>query len=368
MPQPVPWGFNRNTVVDQAATALRSAILRGELRDPLPGGHLLARQLGISRPSVSAALNRLANDGLIAIAQGQRMRLLPRQKRDSPAPPAVCVLFPSEGASLFYAEHPLLLEMHAEFASRGVRWEAVLGTRMSSERPEARLRQLVASRPHVCWILFSVPETVQRWFAASGLPVMVLGSSPRTLKLPSVDLNYESVGWHAAGTLIRHGHKRIALILPAEPLAGDGACRAGFHRYLRQQTENVSVIEWHAPDRPERCRAKFAELLSAEQRPTALFSMRPALTIALIVQVMESGFRVPQDVSIISRDSHLLLETALPELTRYSSTAKTLALRAVKIAMKIIAGREVPPNPGFVTPIFVRGATLGPCRSTLPNR
>lgn len=175
-------------------------------------------------------------------------------------------------------------------------------------------------------------------------------------------------GWHAAGTLLRHGHRRIALILPAEPLAGDEASRAGFYRYLKQQTEDVSVIECHAPEQPERCRAKFAELLSTKQRPTALFSLRPALTIALMVQVMESGFRVPQDVSIISRDSHLLLETALPELTRYRSTAKTLALRAVRTAMKIIAGRKVPPKPGFVTPIFVRGATLGPGRDPWPHR
>lgn len=368
MPQTVPWGFNRNTVVDQAAAALRSALLRGELRDPLPGGHQLAGQLGISRPSVSAALKRLAQDGLIAIAQGQRMRLLPRQERGTPAPPAVCVLCPTGGASLYFAEHPLLLEMHAEFASRGVRWEAVLDARVSRERPEARLRQLVAARPQVCWILFSVPERVQQWFATLGLPVMVLGLSSPTLKLPSVDLNYDAVGWHAAGTLIREGHKHIALILPAEPLAGDGACRTGFFRYLKQQAENVTVIEWNAPDQPDRCRAKFARLLAAEQRPTALFITRPALTIALIVQVFESGLRVPQDVSIISRDSHLLLETALPELTRYSSTAKTLALRAVKTAMKIIAGRKVPLKPGFVTPTFIRGATLGPGRDILPHR
>lgn len=359
MPTSAPLGFNRSSVIDQAAAALREAIRTGQLREPLPGGHQLARQLGISRPSVQAALARLATEGIVVVRKGHRSRLVARPRaRSTSAPPAVCVVCPVSSASAYFLEHPLLLELHAEFASRGIRWEVLFEMKLGSARPEARLRQLVTARPHVCWILFSASETIQAWFAQARVPALVLGSCAPGVKLPSADLNYESVGWHAAGMVARHGHRNIALILPPKPLPGDRASRQAFLRYIERQVPAAAVTDWNIPDHPGQRRAKLGRLLAGNGRPTALVSLRPALTIAAFAQVLASGLRIPEDVSIIARDTHPLLDAALPDLTRYSSTAKKLAMRAVRIASHLLAGRTVPARPSLVTPTFVPGTTL----------
>src|SRR4026209_1127885 len=107
------WGFSRNSVSDQAAAALREALRVGELPDPLPGEHQLARDLGTSRPSVRAALAQLATEGLPAIAKGRRSRILNRQNtRSRLSRPRTCVVCPVSGMHLLM-EHPALLGRHA---------------------------------------------------------------------------------------------------------------------------------------------------------------------------------------------------------------------------------------------------------------
>src|SRR5688500_3143242 len=111
-PRTDSWGFNRRSVADQAASVLREAIRKGELTDPLPGEHQLAYNLGISRPSVSAALAMLVSEGLIEVQKGRRSRISARsKKRFSPGQPKVCIVCPVSREANILKGHPVLLEM-----------------------------------------------------------------------------------------------------------------------------------------------------------------------------------------------------------------------------------------------------------------
>lgn len=329
------------------------------MRDPLPGGFRLARQLKVSRPTIRIALLQLAKEGLIVVQQGRRpRRATPRTSVSSPVDPAVCVVWPAPFDNPFIAENPVLLEMHAEFASREVRWEAIFEERLDRPQPEARLQQLVAARPNVCWILVAAPEPIHRWFASKQLPTLVLGSAPAGLDLPSVDIDYGAVGWHAAGTIVAHGHRQIVLMMPAKPLPGDVATRTSFLRYFEQRAPHAVASAWQVPDDLEQLRAGLDRLFKLPIRPTVVLSLRPTHTFAILLHILGSGLRIPQDISIVSRDTHPMFDSSMPELARYNSTALENATRAVKIAMRILGGRKVRPIPTLVPATFVPGKTL----------
>jgi DNA-binding LacI/PurR family transcriptional regulator len=364
-----PLTFNRITVADQAATALRDAIHSGALADPLPGEHQLSRVLGISRPSVRAALAQLATAGLIVVQKGRRTRVArsSRTLRGRRSAPRVCIVCPLARKQML-AEHPVLLEMHAQLASRGVEWEEMFDAKLGGPHPESRLQALVAGREQACWILFAAPEPIHRWFAGAQVATIVLGSVAGGLKLPSIDLDHGAVGRHAAGAILRHGHSRVGMIGPAKPLPGDLACRRGFLATIREQVPAVAVTELGAPENPLEYRARLTRLLERTNRPTALFSMRPTLTLTLLTHVLASGLRIPADVSFVSRDTHELIESALPELTRYSSTATVLATRAVRLVTKLLSGHTLALEPNLVMPTFVAGHTLAKCDSVTDPR
>lgn len=350
---------SRSSVIEQATAALRSAIDRGELGNPLPGGYQLAQLLGVSRPSVRAALRRLAVEGVVAVQKGRRSRLVRRPKAQRcVAPTGICVAGAASWGGRSVHVHPMLLELHSQFASRGIRWEGMLDARLGERHPGARLKQLVAARPHVAWILFTAPPPIQRWFAAAGVPALVLGSCAEGVALPSIDYDYAAMGWHSAGAMVRHGHVHLGLVLPAKILPGDAACREGVLRFIKQHGGSLRLTEVAEPEDPAQLRARLKRALCGPNRPTAVLNMRPNIGLVLITEILAAGLRIPADISVILRDTHPLIETSLPEYTRYLTTASKLATRAVRLANSLLLGRKISATPSLITPEFIPGSTL----------
>jgi DNA-binding LacI/PurR family transcriptional regulator len=352
-------GFRRASLSDQAAGALREAV-RSRVWGPiLPGEHVLARQLGISRPSVRAALACLAGEGLIVISKGRRTRVVGHSAHAAAkAHPTVCLISSAPPAS----DHPVILEMKAELAAHGVGWEEVIDSAIGGKRPEHRLEEIVTRRHQVCWLLLSVSAPIQRWFEASGIPAMVLGSCFPGIKLPSLDTDYRAVGWHAGGCLARHGHRQIAMIMPHFPMPGDAASRDGMTAYFRQMDPEILVQEVAAGPNAASLEAKLDALFARSPSPSAILTMRPQYTLTVLLHLLQSGLKVPDDVSVISRDSHSLLEKGMPALTCYRSAFAKQAHRAVRLIQALLAGRSVPPRASLIIPTFVAGATVAPAR------
>ncbi len=351
--------FRRSSVADQAAAALREAIQQGAWGELLPGEHELARRLNISRPSVRAALARLAEDGVITISKGCRTRINePSKVEERGAPPTVCLVVPSSRESLGFSGHPVLMEMRAQFAVLGVGWEEIFDRTLGGRHPEGRLASMVQGRRHVCWLLLGASATIQRWFQQAKVPTLVLGSCHAGIELPSVDVDYYAIGWHASGCLAKAGHTRVACVLPYRALAGDLACVRGLTEYIRQQDKQISVVEVAAGASKAGLLSKLDNLLTKDPRPTVIFCIHVDHLLMVLVHLLRSGWKVPQQVSLLCRETHTSIDLGLPEVTRYRSAATKQAHHAVRVAQSMLAGHHVPTKPHLIMPAFVPGGTL----------
>lgn len=360
--------FHRASVSDQAAAALRESILQGAWGELLPGEHELARRLSVSRPTVRAALARLAEDGFITIKKGCRTRLRPtRRKTVFTAPPTVCLVVPSSRESLGFSGHPVLMEMRARFAEQGVGWEEIFDRTLGGRHPESRLASMVSGRRHVCWLLLGASATIQRWFADAGVPTLVLGSCHAGVELPSVDVNYYAIGWHAAGCLAKHGHRRVALVLPHQPLAGDLACLRGVSEYIHRREKQISVVEIAAGPSRAGLLATLDHVLRSSNAATAIFCIHVEHLLMVLVHLLRTGRKVPGEVSVICRETSTSVDLGLPEITRYRSPAAKQARLAVRIAQSMLSGHQVTRTPNLILPAFVPGETLARAMTVAPR-
>ncbi len=357
---PLLSNFSRVSVADQAAAALREAIRSGALGDPLPGEHQLARQLGIGRMSLRAAMGQLGAEGLITRRNGRRARLT-RSRRGIPAhtPPVVCVVGAVSREYPLLSQHPIVLAMRGLFASKGIGWEEEFDARFDGPHPEGLLRDLFYRRKNVCWILLACPAPVQRWFARAGAPAFVLGSCLPGVELPSIDVDHRAVGWHAAGTIIKHGHRHIGLLQAHRPLAGDLAVREGFLSYLVKGSTRVAITTILVEAKPASFETQFGRLAKSRQRPTALFSNQLPAALRAMFHLLQSGLKIPRDISLVAGDSHSLIDSALPEITRYQRSHLRHAERAVRLAQALLAGRHIGLKPHLLVSEFIAGRTLG---------
>ena len=351
--------FRRASVADQAAAALRESIRQGAWGELLPGEHELARRLSISRPTVRAALARLAEDGIIIIKKGCRTRVrTSRRKEPTSAPPTVCVVAPFSRESFGFSGHPVLLEMRARFAVQGIGWEEVFDRTLGGRHPEARLAAIVNGRRHVCWLLLGASATIQRWFVQARVPTLILGSCHAGVALPSVDVNYYAIGWHAAGCLAKNGHRRVAIVLPQRPLAGDLACVRGLTEYIHQRDTQISAVEISAGSSRAGLLATLDRVLRSSSPATAVFCIHVEHVLMVLVHLLKTGRRVPQDVSLLCRETRVAVDLGLPEITRYRSPATKQARLAVRIAQSMLSGHQPSLTPSLIMPAFVPGETL----------
>jgi DNA-binding LacI/PurR family transcriptional regulator len=76
------------------------------------------------------------------------------------------------------------------------------------------------------------------------------------------------------------------------------------------------------------------------------------------IHLIELGLRIPDDVSLVSRDTHAVLELGIPELARYRSPTLKLAAHTVRLTQALLAGQVVSYKPHLIIPTFVPGSTL----------
>jgi hypothetical protein len=349
--------FKRASLADQAADALRTAIADRVWGHFLPSELELAARFQISRPSVHAALKILSNEGLVSIDKGRVAQIISQQPVSN-APPMVCVLSPLSRKTPGLADDPLLVELRGNLAAQGIAWDEAFDARLKGGGLASQLERLVSGRARTCWIMDATSEPIQRWFQASGLPALVLGSCHPGIELPCVDSDYRAIGWHAAGCITRLGHRNLAVVSPPNLLRGDIACRDGVMDYIATTNGKVSATEIRAAPHSESLRLRLERLMARRPHPTVIFTQLPEITISVLYLLQRAGYSVPGDVSLVSRDTHLLIEMGIPQLSRYKTPDARKVECVERIVQQLLAGRPVSSKPTLISPTFIAGETL----------
>lgn len=349
--------FKRRTLAEQAAGALRESIRLGVWGDLLPGEMELARRLSISRPTLRAALAHLAKDGLITTRKGARSRICRGPRRNlKEVPPSVCVINLTRNPGV--SSQPLLMEMRAQLATQAIGWEEVTDRSLAGNAPGKRLATLVHGRRRVCWLLVGCTAAVQRWFQAARLPTLVVGTCHEKVELPSVDIAYKAIGWHAAGVLCRHRHTRVALVTTQPVLAGDMECINGLRSYRPPGGQPLAVTVITAAAETSVLRSNLDRVFAGPDRPTAIMSTHVAPLLTALAHLLRQGYRVPEDVSLLCRVTEVIVDAGLPELTRYRNPVIKLAHQAVRMVNGLLAGNQISAVPCRIMPAFEPGATV----------
>lgn len=82
------------------------------------------------------------------------------------------------------------------------------------------------------------------------------------------------------------------------------------------------------------------ELVSRGKQHTAIFCMADVMAMGAIRALMDSGLRVPEDVSVVGFDGLPIGEFIVPRLSTVSQSVETLAQRSVELLQGNICGKN----------------------------
>jgi len=349
----------RHSLVNQTTALLHEQILKGVWRESLPGERPLSVALQIGRNTLRSALAELRRAGVIVSEPGSRNRILvePQTQPRKTAPSGdVAVLSPEPIEQLRPTLALWIDELRGLLSERGRRLRVFSGAQYFRPHADSALRKLTQQNPHSCWILLFSNRPAQQWFEAGRVPCLIAGSAYPDVTLPFRDVDNRAVCRHAAGILRGLGHSRICLFMQTSQRAGDLESVAGFLEGLGPEGGRVPVI-YHDTELSS-IRQAVLQVMAQPDPPTGLVVANAYHFIAVVTQLMLSGWRIPQDVSVISRDEDPFIAFVNPAPARYVVKPHCMATALFRPILEILESGTVGQRRGLIMPDFVRGESL----------
>jgi LacI family repressor for deo operon, udp, cdd, tsx, nupC, and nupG len=258
-----------------------------------------------------------------------------------------------------YGFHAMLIDLEADSALR----RRELTTQMLSKRADGLITVNVPLREHEL-------ELIERL----GLPVVAIGNPVGDH--PLIHIDDEAAVALALAHLVDLGHTRIGYVgaVPAEAehrlvpwgrLTGFRDAMAGHG--LRVREEWVVPCDWSAQDSARMSMGLFL----TDHAPTAMVAGSDEMAIGVMAAAIESGRRVPEDLSVVGIDDFFLADVLHLTTVRQDVVAQGKAAAATLLHDLLARSPEpAPPLPAGLDAdrVLTCPTTLVRRRTTAPLR
>ena len=360
----------RTSRADVAAEALRKLIMEGRFSGALPGVRFLAEALGVGIPTVSAALQRLREEGWIE-SRGERSRFVVR--KEVVARGVVAAAAGDEGTRhlVVFTPRDLAATPHEPFWKLMTRlaerltphgwtlrvqsvdyghdkrnrapWDAVLQV----ERPQA----LIVTRG-TRWLA--------DWSRSCGVPTFFFSGNEGGFPVPVVGYDGGEIMQRAIRELILLGHRSVAMPMLGRPQSFVRGFRRDAEAVCREMGVRISLQTPLGGPFSREAMLACLEKLWQRPAPTALILVSWYEYLAASGWLAGRRIRVPQDVSLVSLVTDPTSSWMVPEPTRFEHDEDGLAgvLAGWVLKPPALEGGRAPKVmlPGR----WVPGASVGP--------
>lgn len=185
------------------------------------------------------------------------------------------------------------------------------------------------------------PDRIAR-FVADGFPIVCLDRDLDSSAVPLVQVDNWLGARLATEHLLSLGHVRIAHVTGALELGISHERIAGYREALaaagvEASDSLIATGTFTEAGGYEATR----ELLARDVVPTAIFAANDLSAIGALNAIVESGRRVPHDVSVIGFDDLRLAAFTIPALTTIRQPAQEIGARATDLLLELTSGGDV---------------------------
>ena len=183
----------------------------------------------------------------------------------------------------------------------------------------------------------------------------------------SLTVDDEREGYRLTNYLVKLGHKKIAILAGETENISVGQLRlAGYKRALKEQNIQVNEklicpmrddIEYYSMQNGYEVTKR---LLESGEQFTAVFAISDVLAVGACRAIIDSGKRVPQDISVAGYDGIELSKYYNPTLTTVKQPVQEMAKASIDLLLEIINGKQKNQHRVFNGELMVRESTAQP--------
>ncbi|WYL54834.1 LacI family transcriptional regulator [Aminobacter sp. P9b] len=181
-----------------------------------------------------------------------------------------------------------------------------------------------------------------RYMTEHGMPFATHGRTHMGIEHPFHDFDNRAYSREAVEKLAALGRKRLALLAPPSNLSYYRHMRDGFADALMEHGLSEVPFPTATVDHSiEELRKLTTELMLRPNRPDGFVSGAGAGTFALVAGVEDAGFKLGQDVDIVSKQTSKLLHLLRPQLYVVNEDIRLAGAALAQAVLGRISGRDM---------------------------
>lgn len=179
-------------------------------------------------------------------------------------------------------------------------------------------------------------------FKKSPVPIVLAGSIEDSGEMPSVNIDYEQAAYDSVNFFISNGHKNIALVIGNREESISIKKLAGYKKALENHNIPFNAEYVVEGDFSYESGIEAANRLSdLEEKPTAVLVAADEMAVGVVNAVQDRGFKVPDDLEVISFDNTKLTLMVRPQVTTVVQPLYDIGAVAMRLLTKLMNKEEV---------------------------
>ena len=179
-------------------------------------------------------------------------------------------------------------------------------------------------------------------FKKSPVPIVLAGSIEDSGEMHSVNIDYEQAAYDSVDFFISNGHTKIALIIGNREELISLKKLEGYKKALEDKgipfNEEYVVEGDFSYDSGIEAVNRLSEL---DEKPTAVLVGADEMAVGVVNAVQDNGFKVPDDIEVISFDNTKLTLMVRPQVTTVVQPLYDIGAVAMRLLTKLMNKEEV---------------------------
>jgi len=305
----------------------------------------IAKQTGVSIATVSRVLNNhpSVSDELrhkVMVAANSRRYVSPIGKRETTN---IAYVYTGD-ASLGSPFDSALLEGVYEALAESNLNLMILDLRRSRRNGEtySQMFQRLGIRGAVLRTTHGTRSICEK-IAEQGFPAVVVGDRFNDPRVSSVFCESRTASREAVDHLIGLGHRRIAVCVNLVEDSDHTERLVGYREAMEGHGLEIDdKLILRIPASRHSGAQIIRRLVTAVDRPTAIYITDPMTAVGAMYAAQEMGLRVPEDMSIVGFDDSEMRHTVLPSMTAVCQDAGGLGREAYRVLSEVIKDKKRP--------------------------
>lgn len=179
-------------------------------------------------------------------------------------------------------------------------------------------------------------------FKKSPVPIVLAGSIEDSGVMPSVNIDYEQAAYDSVTFFLSNGHTKVALVIGNREESISQKKLAGYKKALEEKNiafnEDYVIEGDFSYDSGIEAVNRLSEL---NEKPTAVLVGADEMAVGVVNAIQDKGFKVPEDIEVISFDNTKLTLMVRPQVTTVVQPLYDIGAVAMRLLTKLMNKEEV---------------------------